>query len=100
MMFKHFMLGVVGLGLLVGCVNTVTRAEQLEVFRMNCKNDYGFANETSKLIKCVKGMDDEARQIIRDRLQALHDFANKSDNGGSISTSSSTSSSSSCGYCY
>ena len=89
-MFKFFMLGIVELGLLAGCVNTVTRAEQLEIYRINCKNDYGFANETPKLIKCVKGMDDEARQISRDRLEALHDLANKSDNGGSISTSSSS----------
>ena len=89
-MFKFFMLGIIVLGLLVGCVNTVTRAEQLEIYRINCKNDYGFANENPKLIKCVKGMDDEARQISRDRLEALHNLANKSDKGGSISTSSSS----------
>ena len=100
-MGKFFFLGVFGLGLLSGCVNTVTEAEQLEMYRLNCKNDYGFNNDTQKMIECVQELDEEARQIQRAELEAFSDLmrdSNKNSDDGSSTSSYSSSSSSSYSY--
>ena len=97
-MGKFFFLGAFGLGLLSGCVNTVTEAEQLEMYRLNCQNDYGFNNDTQKMIECVQELDEEARQIQRAELEAFSDLmrdSNKnSDDSGSTGSDPSSSSSS------
>ena len=100
-MGKFFFLGVFGLGLLSGCVNTVTEAEQLEMYRLNCQNDYGFNNDTQKMIECVQELGEEARQIQRAKLKALSDLmrdSNKNSNDSSSTSSYSSSSSSSYSY--
>ena len=96
-MGKFFFLGAFGLGLLSGCVNTVTEAQQLEMYRLNCQNNYGFNNDTQKMIECVQELDEEARQIQRAKLKALSDLMrdNNKDSDGSVSTGSYSSSSSS-----
>ena len=100
-MGKFFFLGVFGLGLLSGCVNTVTEAEQLEMYRLNCQNDYGFNNDTQKMIECVQELGEEARQIQRAKLKAYSDLVrdtNKNSNDSSSTSSYSSSSSSSYSY--
>ena len=100
-MGKFFFLGVFGLGLLSGCVNTVTEAEQLEMYRLSCKNDYGFNNDTQKMIGCVQELGEEARQIQRAKLKAFSDLmrdSNKNSNDSSSTSSYSSSSSSSYSY--
>jgi len=100
-MDKFFFLGAFGLGLLSGCVNTVTEAEQLEMYRLNCQNDYGFNNDTQKMIECVQELDEEARQIQRAELEAFSDLmrdSNKNSDDGSSTSSYSSSSSSSYSY--
>ena len=100
-MDKFFFLGVFGLGLLSGCVNTVTEAEQLEMYRLNCQNDYGFNNDTQKMIECVQELDEEARQIQRAKLKVFSDLmrdSNKNSDDGSSTSSYSSSSSSSYSY--
>ena len=94
---KFFFLGAFGLGLLSGCVNTVTEAEQSEMYRLKCQNDYGFNNDTKKMIECVQELDEEARQIQRATSEALSDLMrdNDKDSDGSVSTGSYSSSSSS-----
>ena len=100
-MGKFFFLGALGLGLVSGCVNTVTEAEQLEMYRLSCKNDYGFNNDTQKMIECVQELDEEARQIQRAELEAFSDLmrdSNKNSDDGSSTSSYSSSSSSSYSY--
>ena len=100
-MGKFFFLGAFGLGLLSGCVNTVTEAEQLEMYRLNCQNDYGFNNDTQKMIECVQELDEEARQIQRAKLKVFSDLmrdSNKNSDDGSSTSSYSSSSSSSYSY--
>ena len=100
-MGKFFFLGLFGLGLLSGCVNTVTEAEQLEMYRLNCQNDYGFNNGTQKMIGCVQELGEEARQIQRAKLKAFSDLmrdSNKNSNDSSSTSSYSSSSSSSYSY--
>ena len=100
-MGKFFFLGAFGLGLLSGCVNTVTEAEQLEMYRLNCKNDYGFNNDTQKMIECVQELDEAARQIQRAKLKVFSDLmrdSNKNSDDGSSTSSYSSSSSSSYSY--
>ncbi|HAJ84707.1 MAG TPA: hypothetical protein DCM25_08115 [Rhodobacteraceae bacterium] len=100
-MGKFFFLGAFGLGLLSGCVNTVTEAQQLEMYRLNCQNNYGFNNDTQKMIECVQELDEEARQIQRAKLKAFSDLmrdSNKNSDDGSSTSSYSSSSSSSYSY--
>jgi len=96
-MGKFFFLGVTGLGLLLGCVNAVTEAEQAEIYRLKCQNDYGFNNDTQRMMECVQELDSEARQSQRARLEALSDLMRDSDkkSDGSVSTGSYASSPSS-----
>ena len=100
-MGKFFFLGAFGLGLLSGCVNTVTEAQQLEMYRLNCQNNYGFNNDTQKMIECVQELDEEARQIQRAKLKVFSDLmrdSNKNSDDGSSTSSYSSSSSSSYSY--
>ena len=100
-MVKFFFLGAFGLGLLSGCVNTVTEAEQSEMYRLKCQNDYGFNNDTKKMIECVQELDEEARQMQRAKLKAFSDLmrdSNKNSDDGSSTSSYSSSSSSSYSY--
>lgn len=100
-MGKFFFLGAFGLGLLSGCVNTVTEAQQLEMYRLNCQNNYGFNNDTQKMIECVQELDEEARQMQRAKLKAFSDLmrdSNKNSDDGSSTSSYSSSSSSSYSY--
>ena len=100
-MGKFFFLGAFGLGLLSGCVNTVTEAQQLEMYRLNCQNNYGFNNDTQKMIECVQELGEEARQIQRAKLKAFSDLVrdtNKNSNDSSSTSSYSSSSSSSYSY--
>ena len=100
-MGKFFFLGAFGLGLLSGCVNTVTEAQQLEMYRLNCQNNYGFNNDTQKMIECVQELDEEARQIQRAKLKAFSDLMRDSNkNSGDSGSTGSDPSSSSSSYSY
>ena len=89
-MVKFLFLGAFGLGLLSGCVNAVTEAEQSEMYRSKCQNDYGYNNDTQKMIECVQELGEKARQIQRARVEAVSDLMrdNSKASDGSVSTGS------------
>ena len=96
-MGKFLFLGATGLGLLLGCVNAVTEAEQSEIYRSECQKVYDINNDSQKMIECMQELDREARQKQRARLKALSDQMRESDKNsdGSVSNGSYSSSSSS-----
>ena len=85
---------------LMGCVNTMTQAELLESYQLNCQNDKGLKNNTSEMAKCIQNMEESALKLRRARLEALAEMSNSSNEDSSTSNSQSSNTTATSGYSY
>ena len=81
-MRKGLVAGIVGIGLLAGCVSPeraarmqanaeAKRTAQLSGYAQTCKNDYGHVQGTPELAQCVQLIDNEEQRLRREGMQAL-----------------------------
>lgn len=85
---------------LMGCVNTMTQAELLKSYQLNCQNDKGLKNNTSEMAKCIQNMEESALKLRRARLEALAEMGNSSNEDSSTSNSQSSNTTATSGYSY
>ena len=69
----------------LGCVNTMTQAELLESYQLDCQNFKGLENNTSEMAKCIQNMEELALKLRRARLEALSEMSNSSNDDSSTS---------------